>query len=165
MEGTFNVAPNSVEMLAGPGWTRDLLIRLSKKDIHRLRTAVAWAEQQAQAEDDAHRAEVLEKTVTSVAPELSPVLVGLRAKVRHEYENHLAAWVGILIALITLLVTMSGPQGISGEQLEQILEETVRHVQSAPDPTVGEAPTGGVLSTRGPEEPPPATEIPTPKTR
>ncbi|MEV8023421.1 hypothetical protein [Microbacterium sp. NPDC080220] len=165
MEGNFNIVGDTVEMTSGPVWSRELLIRLNKKQVHALRASVAWAQQQADHADDAHRADVLEKTVLAAVPQLEKPLRGIREKIQHEYDNHLAAWVTVLITLIMFIVTMNSQQGISGEQLEQILDETVRHVQSEQAQTVDAEPTTEVQPPRGPEEPPPATEIPTPKTR
>lgn len=159
MDGRFNISGGTLEVLDGPQWTRDLLIRLSKKDIHKLRTAVAWVEQQPEPSD--HTADVLAKSITVAVPQVAPWL----RRAAEQFRDNPAGWTSVLIALVTLFVSIGANQGISADQLEEILDETVRSVQNEQVQPSGEEPMQPSPATPPPEEPPTATELPTPKTR
>ena len=149
MEGTFTTTRDSVEMFSGPEWTRAMLIRLSKKDAHKLRTTVAWAQQRAgDPTADAERtAAALEKSLERTAPAALRVLDALGGR------RGMAAgtWLMLLITLVMLLLQVAGQSEgeISEDDVRRVVEETVRSVQEESPPAEPAGPT----SSAPPREP------------
>lgn len=136
---------------------------LTPSQRERLKRSLSFVQQElAKPEPDEERAvRVLEATIEANAPATQPFLAAARA----QFRDNPSGWIGVLIALISLFVSIGANQGISPDQLEQILDETVRSVQNEPAPTVGEAPMPPGQSPPGPEDPPTVEELPTPTTR
>ncbi|GGH44927.1 hypothetical protein [Microbacterium album] len=138
-------------------------LRLSPRQLHRLKQSLAWVQQQADSVDDEKKVRVLEQTLVENIPQAKPWL----EKFRGPTSMAAAAWASVLVAVISAivaLVALSGNQ-LSEEQFQQLLEETVRAVQNGQSP----AEPGGTIPSAPPpqsqEQAPPATELPTPKTR
>jgi hypothetical protein len=138
-------------------------LRLSPSQIETLRKSLRWAEQElAKPEPDEDRAvRVLEATIERAVPDGRSFLEHFRGKT----SMAAAAWLACLIALVTLLVSVTANQGINPEDLERILDETVRSAQNEQPREAPAEPTESPPPQPSPESIPPATELPTPKTR
>lgn len=135
-------------------------LKLSPSQRQALRSALKRAEQGRRKGEDAESiARHLEDTVVEVVPAASSVI----EKFSGNKGMAAAAWLGVLISLITLLLQVTTDSGISEQELQQILDETVRAVQSEHE--LGEElPPLPSVPERGAAKPPTVTEIPTPET-
>lgn len=135
-------------------------LKLSPSQRQVLRAALRRAEQGRRKGDDVESiARRLEDTFAEVAPGASSVIEKFSGK----QSMAAAAWLAVLISLVTLLLQVTDDSGISEQELQQILDETVRAVQSEHE--LGEQlPTLPSSPERGATEPPAVTELPTPET-
>lgn len=138
-------------------------LRLSGAQLFRLRQSLAWAHKElAKPDPDLHRtARVLEKTVEANAPQAKRWLDRFQSTT----SMALAAWVGALAGVIAALVSLTPNQGVSADDLERILDETVRAVRSEQAPAEPVTPTQKGLLPESQVRPPTVTELPTPETR
>lgn len=112
--------------------------------------------------DQKAAAELLEKEIVNAAPDVKPILEALKGS----GSMAIATWLSVLLSMAMFFLAIhTADSGVSSDELERILDETVRAVHS------GQSHTGpAVPSTSGevppPEVPPPTvTELPTPDTR
>jgi hypothetical protein len=138
MEGTFNSRGDDVEIVTAPEWTHALFLRLSKAQVHSLKTAAAWAQQRAAdpSTDEERTVKTLEKAIEVNAP----AAVGWLERARREFGGNLSGWVAVLMAVITLIV-MFGQQGVSADDLERILDDRIQSVPESPEPSAPADPT------------------------
>lgn len=135
---------------------------LSPAQADRLRAAVIWARQREKRGDDHEMtARHLEEELVRVVPRAAPILDAFKGQA----SMALAAWISVLLSLMTFFLTVTADDGLSERDLEQILSETVKTVRSEQSPTVPAAPTQSAPPTQSPEQPPTVTELPTPETR
>lgn len=143
-----------------PGWT--YFKPLTSSQVFRLRQTITWVRQEiAKPEPDEERAaRVLEKTIEENAPQLR----GFLDRLRDPAVGNVGAWVAILIAILMWL-SQPQPDGISPDEVEQILERVVQSAQTGPTNQELKSPTGPAEQTP-PEGPAPTvTGLPTPETR
>jgi hypothetical protein len=122
-------------------------LRLSSRQIFQLRAVLRKAEEAATEEAQRASALQMEATLRDTVPEISGVL----DKIGSPASMGFAAWLSVLMAVVTLIVTF-GSQGIDQGELEQIVEQTVSRMLLEQQ------------EDSQPITPPPAIEIPPPNT-
>ncbi|KQR23170.1 hypothetical protein ASF76_08060 [Microbacterium sp. Leaf151] len=161
MEGEFKVDDKSVEILSASPSETDFVIRMNAKQRQKLNQSARWAQEQMRAGnvDEARVAHVLERTVEQNVPHGKTIIEHLRDPA----VGNIGTWVSILLALIVWLSTMDS--GISIEDAQQVADETARTVLRELEHSSSTLPTPPLPAPPAGEQPPPATELPTPKTR
>lgn len=136
MEGQFSFIGPDVTIHNAPQWSRDLVFRLSKAQAHRLKTTVAWAQQRVEEhpESDERAAQAVEKSLEENAPAVLRMLDALGGR----RGMAAAAWLGVLIAVVMLLLQIFGQSGgeFSEDDVQQVVEETVRAYERQQSPEV-----------------------------
>jgi len=126
---------------------------LTASQLRRLAQSLEWARQELAnpTPDEEHAVRVLEKTIEVQAPQVKAWLDRFKGST----SMATATWLGALMTVLTLLLQIFGTdQGVSGDELERILDETVRAIHSEQST---EAPVT-------PPRPPTVTELPAPET-
>ena len=160
MDGRFKISDDAIEVIEAPQWSRDLIIRLTPKQRHRIETTVKWAQLRRAdpTTDDEKTVRALEKTIEENVPAIRPWL----EKFRSPTSSNIAAWLAVLITILMWITNNNS--GITPEQLEQILDETVRSSQSEQSQSTPAQPTGPAEPPQSPEPFLPASELPSPDT-
>lgn len=143
------------------GGTRDrptAKLWLTPAQSRRLESVLQWARESA-AEPDAD----IEKIAASTERELkrnSPRVYQLLEAFRSPTSANAAAWLAVLLALLMWLTTGNA---VTQEDVERIVREA--HEMPEQSPAAPAVPNTQEPPPRGIEDAPPATEIPTPRTR
>ncbi|GAA1161980.1 zinc ribbon domain-containing protein [Microbacterium oxydans] len=161
MDGRFKISEDAIEVIDAPPWSRDLIIRLTPKQRHRIDATVRWAQLRRvdPATDDEKTVRALEKTIEENVPAIQPWL----EKFRGPTSSNIAAWLAVLISIL-MWITSNNSGGVTPQQLEQILDETVRSAQSEQSQSTRAQPTGPAAPLQSPEPFPQASELPSPGT-
>lgn len=134
---------------------------VTPEQAQRLRAAVLWAKQrEKRGADPEATARHLEQTIAEAVPEAKSII----DRLRDPAVGNIGAWVAILVSLM-MWFTQLESGGISAEDAQRVADETARSVLREQERLERAEPNLIEEDRRGPESPPPATTIPTPRTR
>lgn len=144
----------------GEGNLRATLWLTREQDL-RLRAALIRAKQrQVRGASDEEAAQQLEDSLVEAVPQAKSVLDAFKG----ERGMATATWLGVLISLVTVFLTLTSDNGISEQDLERILDETVRSVQSEQSRTEPQDPSTSAERQQPRVQPPVVFDLPTPET-
>lgn len=112
--------------------------------------ALTWA-QEARKESDADEARIADQLEHTLRKEV-PAASGILDKFKGSMSGNLANWLGVVIALISLLISVES--SFSEHDLEQILQQTVQQLQNERTPAAPADSTPAIPS-QAPESPGP----------
>ncbi len=146
VEGTFDADRETVTMRSGPAWSRDVLDQV----------AAAAARAQTLL-DDGVKPKVVERRFVEDAEAASPEAAQVVRWLKRPSHLTVAAWIGAVVGVVTLVQAHYAEQGATPEQIHQIYEDVLRERGEAPEPAPDPSSTP---PTPGDTTPPPAAPRP-----
>lgn len=101
----------------------------------------------------------LEESIVEAVPTAGPILDALRGST----SMALAAWVSVLLAIATLILTVTDDQGLSKQELQEVID-AVRDGATSSESTKPAGPSSPSAPSQPGSPPPTVIELPTPDT-